>query len=106
MLKQFAPNASIPPSPNNTAWISSATETAIHAASGPNSRAIRVPPTACPVVPPGRGTLNIIPRNEKAAPTPIKGSFSFGSSFITFLSACTHTGIIAAVMTAQTDGDR
>ena len=81
ILKQFAPNARIPPSPKRRACISRAIETAMHPAAGlPVSMAIRVPPTACPVVPPGSGTLNIIPRNEKAAPIPRSGIFDFGIS--------------------------
>ena len=67
MLKQFAPIAVMPPSPNTSACIISTTETAITAVHGPSSMAIIAAPTAWPVVPPGIGTLNIITRNEKAA---------------------------------------
>ena len=42
-------------------------------------------PAACPVVPPGSGTLNIIPRNEKAAPIPRSGILTFGISVLTFI---------------------
>ena len=66
--------------------------------------AISVPPTACPVVPPGSGTLNIIPRNEKAAPIPRSGIFAFGISFLTLLIEYPHAGTMAAVITAQVDG--
>ena len=107
MLKQFAPNARIPPSPNSKAWISNAMETEMHPAAGlPVSIAIRVPPTACPVVPPGSGILNIIPRKENAAPIPKRGIFAFGISFLTLLIEYPHTGTIAAVITAQVDGLR
>ena len=48
ILKQFAPKARIPPSPNNNAWISSAIVTAIQPADGlPVRIAINVPPTGC-----------------------------------------------------------
>jgi hypothetical protein len=64
MLNALAPNASTPPSPKKTAWISSAIETAIVAAHGPSTIAISTAPTACAVVPSGIGTLSIITRNE------------------------------------------
>lgn len=60
MLNALAPNANTPPSPKNSAWISNATLTAITAAHGPSSTAIRTAPTAWAVVPSGIGTLNII----------------------------------------------
>jgi hypothetical protein len=50
------------------------------------------------------GILNIIPKKENAAPTPSKGIFAFGTSSFTFFTACTHTGTMAAVMTAQVAG--
>ena len=78
----------------------------MQAASGPSRIAMSVPPTACPVVPPGSGTLNIIATNEKAAPTPIMETFSFGSSVLTFLTEWIHTGTMAAVITAQVEGLR
>ena len=87
MLKQLAPKASTPPSPKITACSSRATDTARQAALGPKSRAISVPPTAWPVVPPTRGTLNIMARKEKAAPAPSRGSFSLGSSRLVFFTA-------------------
>jgi hypothetical protein len=68
MLKQFAPIAVIPPSPKRIAWIISATVMAIMAAHGPSRMAASAPPTACPVEPPGIGTLNIITTKLKAAP--------------------------------------
>ena len=106
MLKQFAPNARIPPSPNNSACTSSAIVTEIHAAYGPQSAAISVPPTAWPVVPPGSGILNIIPRNENAAPIPRSGICYFGISAFTFFTETAHTGTIAVPRTAQVDGLR
>ena len=105
MLKQFAPNARIPPSPKSSAWISNAMDTDMHPAAGlPVRIAIRVPPTACPVVPPGSGTLNIIPRNENAAPIPSNGIFALGISVLILLIEYPHTGSMAAVITAHVDG--
>ena len=60
MLNAFAPNASTPPSPKNSAWMASATDTEITAAQRPSSTATSTPPTACAVVPSGIGMLNII----------------------------------------------
>ena len=106
MLKQLAPKERIPPSPKSNAWSSKATDTARQAAFGPSTVAITVPPTAWPVVPPGSGTLNIIPIKEKAAPTPIIAIFSFGNSSFTFLEAWIQTGIIAPVKIAHVTGDK
>ena len=77
MLKQFAPKASTPPSPKNSAWIASAMLTAITAAQGPSSTATSTPPTACAVVPSGIGTLNIITRKQYAAPIASSGTYRF-----------------------------
>jgi hypothetical protein len=44
------------------------------AAHGPSSTAIRVAPIACAVVPSGIGTLNIMIRKLKAAPTATSGT--------------------------------
>lgn len=55
-------------------------------------------PAACPVVPPGSGTLNIIPRNEKAAPIPRSGILAFGISVLTLLIEYPQTGTMAAVL--------
>lgn len=55
-------------------------------------------PAACPVVPPGSGTLNIIPRNEKAAPIPRSGILTFGISVLTLLIEYPQTGTMAAVL--------
>ena len=60
MLRQLAKIARTPPSPKNSAWMMSATLTAMTAAHGPSTIAISVPPTPCAVVPPGTGTLNIM----------------------------------------------
>ena len=47
---------------------------AMTAAHGPMTIAIIVPPTAWPVVPPGRGMLNIIITNVKAAAIATSGA--------------------------------
>ena len=73
MLKQLAPMAVMPPSPNRPAWMTSAMEIAITAAHGPRRIAISVAPTACPVDPPITGTLNIMMTKEKAAPSASSG---------------------------------
>src|SRR5439155_14278230 len=69
MLNAFAGYASSPPSPKNSAWMSSAADTATQAAHGPSSTAISPAPTACAVVPSGIGTLNIMTAKENAAPS-------------------------------------
>jgi len=67
ILKQLAPMAVIPPSPNTRAWMIKTTETERTAVQGPRSNVIIHAPTAWPVVPPGIGILNIWMRKEKAA---------------------------------------
>ena len=74
MLKQFAPMAVMPPSPKKIAWITSATEIARIDPQGPSTIAAMPTPTACPVVPPGSGRLNIIMTNENAAKTDSSGT--------------------------------
>ena len=64
------------------------------------------PPTACPVVPPGSGTLNIMSRNEKAAQMPRKATCRLSSVSRTLRTQCTHTGTMATAMTASVCGDR
>ncbi len=66
--------------------------------------AIRVPPTACAVVPPGTGTLNIITTKEKAAKTESSGTFFAVSVLLTFLADRYQTGALAAYMTPHVDG--
>ncbi len=74
MLKQLAPIAVIPPSPNSRACMTSAIEIARMEAHGPSTIAAMPMPTACPVVPPGRGRLNIMMMNENAANTESRGT--------------------------------
>ncbi len=45
MLNALTKMARTPPSPKNSAWMMSATLTAMMAAQGPSTTAIRVPPT-------------------------------------------------------------
>lgn len=87
ILKQLAPIAVIPPSPKIRACMIIATDTANIAAHGPKMIAITAEPTACPVVPPGMGKLNIIIINEKAAAIPRYGMFREETSSLTFFTA-------------------
>ena len=96
MLKQLAPSAVIPPSPNNKAWTTKATVMAIQAAHGPKSMATNTPPTACPVEPPGIGTLNIMITKVNAAPIASMGTCLALRVFLTILEASAHTGSITA----------
>jgi len=106
MLKQFAPNASTPPSPKKSAWIARATLTATTAAHGPRSIAISTAPTACAVVPSGIGTLNIITKKLYAAPSARSGTDRLVTTLRTRFPAVVHTGTIAAAMTPHVSGDR
>ena len=74
MLKQLAPMAVMPPSPKKMAWITSAMEIARMDAHGPSTMVAIPTPTACPVVPPGSGRLNIMMMNENAANTERSGT--------------------------------
>ena len=74
MLKQFAPKVVIPPSPKNTAWISSAMDNESMEAHGPSARVAAPTPSACPVVPPGSGTLNIMMTKQNALETATRGT--------------------------------
>jgi hypothetical protein len=96
MLKQFAPIAVIPPSPNNNACTTKATVTAIHAAQGPKSIATNAAPVACPVEPPGIGKLNIIITKLKAAPMAKSGTWRLLKVFLTIFEAAIHMGNITA----------
>ena len=49
-------------------------DTAILATPGPRIMAASAPPTACPDVPPGNGTLNIMMMNENAAMSAMSGT--------------------------------
>ena len=100
-MKQLAPMAVMPPSPNSAAWMTSAMLIAITAAHGPSTIAIRVAPTACPVDPPMTGTLNIMMTNAKAAPSAIRGICLALSVRFTLRAAMAQIGIITTSRTAQ-----
>jgi len=77
--------ARMPPSPKKMAWMISAIETTMVATSGPRMMAASAPPTACPVVPPGSGTLNIMIMKQKADSSAISGALLaliFSRSFL------------------------
>src|ERR1700758_2640712 len=104
MLKQFAPRVVIPPSPNNRAWIASASEIAKAEAHGPKTMAATVTPSACPVVPPGSGILNIITTNENAANTDIRGMVRVAKARFVFRRAEYHPAAEKAYSVAQVEG--
>jgi hypothetical protein len=106
ILKQFAPIAVIPPSPNNSACITNAILTAIVAAHGPNRIAVKTAPTACPVVPPGIGILNIIITKENAAPIASNGTCFVCNVFFNLFDAIAQTGIIITNPAAQVTGPK
>ena len=83
MLKQLAPIAVMPPSPKNSACTTIATDTASIAAHGPSTTVANPIPTACPVVPPGSGRLNIMITNENAANSESSGTSRVCSAFFT-----------------------
>ena len=93
MLKQFAPNVVIPPSPKNTAWISSAIDTESMDAQGPSTTVAAPTPTACPVVPPGSGTLNIMMTKQNALTTASSGTRRVLSNRLTRANAIYQIGI-------------
>ena len=66
MLKRSPRRPRIFRLPQKSAWISKATEIEIIEIQGPSTMAPIPMPTACPVVPPGSGILNIMMTNEKA----------------------------------------
>src|SRR5437868_15082451 len=106
MLKQLAPKASTPPSPKNSAWITSAMLTATTAAHGPSNTATSTAPTACAVVPSGTGTLNIITQKQYAAASAVKGAYRFVTTLRTRRPAVIHTGVITPAAAAHVLGLR
>ena len=74
----------------------SATEIAIVAPHGPSTIAAMAIPTACPVVPPGSGRLNIMMTKEKAAKSEISGTKRVASSARTRRNATAQNGSAAA----------
>ena len=71
-------------------------ETASIATSGPSTIAPIAMPTACPVVPPGKGRLNIITTNENAAKTANNGTDSPLSVAFTRRKAMYQKGVDSA----------
>ena len=106
MLKQLAPMAVMPPSPNKSAWITSATVMAIMAAHGPSRIATSTPPTAWPVEPPGIGTLNIMITKLNAAPIASSGTCFMRSVRLTMRAAAIHSGIMTANSAPLVGGPR
>jgi hypothetical protein len=58
--------------------------------------AVRTPPVACPVLPPGRGILNIITRKENAAEIASRGARRASPAAESFLAAVAQRGMHAA----------
>ena len=106
MLKQLAPIAVMPPSPKKIAWMAKAMEMARMDAQGPRTMAAMATPTACPVVPPGRGRLNIIMMKEKAAKTESKGTMRVWTRRSTRRSEVYQKGADPAYSATQVDGLR
>ena len=61
-------------------------------------------PTACPVVPPGKGRLNIITTNENAANTPNRGTVCPLKAAFTRRKATYQKGAAAAYIVAHVEG--
>src|SRR3990172_9561877 len=106
MLRQFAPIAVTPPSPNRRAWMTRAMLIESVAPHGPTAIAIRTPPTACPVLPPGRGRLNIITRKENAAEMARRGALRASRLSRTLRAAIAQRGAQAAYAAAYVGGPR
>jgi hypothetical protein len=81
-------------------------EMAITAISGPRTMAARAAPTACPVVPPGRGILNIMITKEKAAIKAIKGTLRALMVLRIFLTPITQNGKVTSNITKLVEGLR
>jgi hypothetical protein len=67
---------------------------------------MRVPPTACPVVAPGSGILNIMTRKLKAADMERSGTLRASNVAFTFFAAMVHRGIHAAYPAMYVGGPR
>jgi len=106
MFRQLAKMASTPPSPKNSAWMISATLTAMAAAHGPRTMAISVPPTPWAVVPPGTGMLNIITVKLIAEKIASSGIVRSESTFWTRRVASAQPGTVAAPRPMETMGLR
>src|SRR5437667_12902614 len=101
MLKQLAPRVVIPPSPKNNAWIRSAIDSDSMAAQGPSTTVAAPIPTACPVVPPGRGTLNIMMTKQNELVTASSGTSRVCINRLTRARAKYQKGTAAAYSVGQ-----
>ncbi len=106
MLKALAPKARMPPSPKKRAWTARATEMARTAGHGPRTTAASTAPVAWPVVPPGRGTLNIMMTKEAAAKRATRGIRRRAMTERSRERARTQKGTDAAIVTMQVEGLR
>ena len=73
---------------------------------GPIRSAVSAEPTACPLVQPGRGMLNIIIIKEKAEYTAIDDIFFIPSSSFALFIDIFSTGIETRARTIQVEGLR
>src|SRR3989337_390281 len=105
-LRQFAPIAVTPPSPKSRAWMTRAMLMESIAPQGPTAIAIKTPPTAWPVLPPGRGTLNIITRKENAAEMARRGALRVSRLSLTLRAAIAQRGEQAAEAARYVGGPR
>ena len=106
MFRQLAKIASMPPSPKKRACSINAVLTAITAAQGPKTTAMRVPPTPCAVVPPGTGTLNIMTVKLSAEKIASSGTVRLSRTFLTRCVASPHTGTVGTARAMATAGAR
>src|SRR5208337_4949232 len=106
ILKQLAPNAVTPPSPKIRHWMSNAHDVVTTAAQGPRIMATSALPTACPELPPGTGTLNIMITNENAAASARYGTCRDRSDFCTQYPAYSQIGIIIRYMMINVVGPK
>ncbi len=106
MLRQLAKIARTPPSPKKSAWMMSATLTAMTAAHGPSTIAISVPPTPWAVVPPGTGMLNIMIVKLIAAKTARSGIVRLDRTAWTRRVARPQVGSVAAPIPTEMIGLR
>ena len=73
-------------------------------AHGPSTMLATPMPTACPVVPPGSGRLNIMMTNENAANTDRRGIIRVFSIVFTRFRATIQKGAAAANRPTQVEG--
>src|SRR5277367_2070550 len=86
--------------------MTSAMEMASIDAQGPSTTAAIPTPTACPVVPPGSGRLNIMMTKENAANSESSGTSRVCSRFFTRRIAVYQNGAAPAYKDAQVAGLR